>query len=158
MALTDALNMLADATDLSTSGTGTQNIGNVIDMDPARDWAAQGDYVLVVYVTTAFTTGTTTTVTFKAVSDSGTTPATDGSQTEHGFSQDFDTSALTLGEKIIIPLSYGKSTAASSTGYERYFGVQAVVSTAALTAGAITAHLLPKSHVSTEKKYADQQK
>jgi type 1 fimbria pilin len=80
-------------------------------------------------------------VRFQVVSDSVSTPATDGSQTIHVQSDDYAIADLTVGKQFSFPLPSGDSNAPNDTGYERYIGVQAVVGTAALTAGAINAFL-----------------
>lgn len=139
--MVDKRNEFADDVDLATAGTGVQNVGDVIDAAPARDVGAGHVPYLVIQVSKAFTSGGSATVAFRGVSDSVSTPAIDGNQTIHFQSDDFAVAFLTQGKQFAFPLPHGDSNAPNKTGYERFLGVQAVVGTAALTAGAISAFL-----------------
>lgn len=131
----------ADATALDTTGTNTDNIGDVIDISDARDIGQGQPMYLVVQVTTAVTSGGSATVQFSLASDSTETLSTDGTQSIHFLSNAFAVADLTAGKQFVFPLPMGDGDAAITTGYERYVGFQTVTGTAALTAGAVNAFL-----------------
>jgi hypothetical protein len=126
----------ADATALSTVGTGIANFGDVIDSSVARDLGTGETLYLVIQVTTAVTSGGAATVAFQVVSDATGTIATDGSATVHAVTEDIGKATLVAGYTRIIPLP-----PEGSNSYERYLAVQQNVGTAALTAGAVNAFL-----------------
>lgn len=127
----------ADATALSTAGTGLAAIGDVIDTSVARNLGNGGVPVyLVIQVTTAATSGGSATVAFQLVSDSVAPPAANGTETLHWESAAIPVASLIAGYTLIVPLPPEGSLA-----YERYLGVQQNVGTAALTAGAVNAFL-----------------
>lgn len=118
--------------------TGRRIIGDVIDLENARDIGSSDNIWLVVMVTTAFTSGGSGTLQLEFVSDAQAALATDGSATEHITSATFALAGLTAGTVLIrqaLPLE------ASGAPYERYVGLLGNVGTAAMTAGALTAFL-----------------
>lgn len=132
--LLDERSEFADATALSTSGTGIANFGDVIDLGPTASDFGHGEPVyLVIQVTTAVTSAGSATVSFLLVSDASGTIATDGSATQHIASAAIPKATLVAGYELVIPLPDGD--------YERYLAVQQNVATAALTAGAVNAFL-----------------
>ncbi len=122
--------------DVLTTTTGTNNEGDIIDTGPvARDMGAGQPIYLVVEVTTAVTSAGAATVRFQLVSDATSTIATDGSQTIHWQSAAIGKADLVAGYQIVVEVPQ------EAPVWERYMAVQAVVATAALTAGAINAFL-----------------
>lgn len=126
--------------DTLTTTTGTNNEGDIIDLSVARD-IGNGQPVYVVFqVDTAVTSAGAATVAFQIVSDGTSTIATDGTQTIHYTSRAVPKAELVAGFTMVVPLPL------EDPDYERYLGVQAVVGTAALTAGAINAFLTLDPH------------
>ena len=133
----------ADAVTLTT-GTGTNNEGDIIDMGTGGVDAGQGQPVyVVIQVDTAMTSGGSATVQFSVVSDSTSTIATDGTQTIHFLSDAFAVADMTAGATFVFALPVGFDDVAA---YERYLAFQVVVGTAALTAGAVNAFLTLDPH------------
>ncbi|NNW55506.1 MULTISPECIES: Bbp16 family capsid cement protein [unclassified Roseobacter] len=125
----------ADALDVSAA-TGTALVGDVIDLTANAVNPGRGQPIyLVIQVTTAFTSGTSSDVTFQLASDSVAAIATNGTQTVHYVSDTFDESELPVGTVLTIALPQGRN-------YERYLGLQVVTAGAATTAGAISAFLV----------------
>ena len=131
----DSLLEFADADTLTTT-TGTNNEGDVVDLGLAgRDVGNGQPLYLVVQVTTAVTSAGAATVAFQVVSDDSGTIATNGTQTVHVSTGAIGKASLTAGQTFVVPLP------AEFPVYERYLGFQAVVGTAALTAGAVNAFI-----------------
>lgn len=142
----------ADATALSTGGTGRQLVGDVYDTGIAgtslqpNDLGVGGELYLVIAVDTAFTSGVAATVSFELASDAAAAIATDGTATVH-----FATSAIAVATLVA---GYHVAVVRLPSGiYERYLGIIANVGTAALTAGKINAFLT--TDVSRIRHYAD---
>lgn len=94
---------------------------------------------LIIQVTTAFATGASGTVKFRVVSDAQDPVQTDGSETQHVETPVLAVADLPLGEKIALVLP----PESDSNPYERYLGLQSIVATGALSAGAIDAWISP---------------
>ncbi|THF64317.1 Bbp16 family capsid cement protein [Pseudothauera rhizosphaerae] len=143
----DERNEFADATALSTAGTGRALVGDVIDLGAVPGDIGNGeDLYLVIQVDTAVTSGGSATVAFELVSDEQAAIAADGSATVH-----FATGAI---PKASLVAGYVAAAVKLPLGtYERYLGVIANVGTAALTAGKINAFLTPE--VAKWQAYAD---
>jgi len=138
----------ADATSVGTPNNTTVNVGDVIDLEVARDIGNSDQLWLVIQVSTAITSGGAAKCRFKLVSDAGATPAVDGTATEHATTDDIAVATLVAGYTLRIPVP------AESPAYERYLGVQVQETAAqALTAGAINAFLT--LNPSNWKSYAD---
>ena len=130
----DERNEFADATALSTSGTGRALVGDVIDLGAANELNDVDDLFLVIQVDTTVTSGGAATVSFELVSDDAAAIATDGSATVHHATADIGKADLVAGYTVCqVALPKGIS--------ERYLGILQNVGTAALTAGAINAFL-----------------
>ena len=127
---------LCDATALNTGGAGTYLIGDVIDLETARDIGAGHTMYLVVQVTTAVTSGGSATVKFHLASDSVAAIAADGSETIHASTDAIGKASLVAGYQLAIAIAPEMSNA-----FERYVGIEQVTGTAALTAGAVNAFL-----------------
>lgn len=128
----------ADGVDISafTAAGGDQLIGDVIDLQTARDIGNGETLYLVIQIDTAIA-GTSSTVEFKLASDSAAAIATDGSASVHWSSAVIAEATLVAGYVVaVVPLPYGYPE------YERYLGVQADVGTANLSAGAVSAFLV----------------
>jgi hypothetical protein len=144
----DERNEFADATSVGTPNNTTVNVGDVIDLEVARDIGNGEPLYLVIQVSTAITSGGAAKCRFKLVSDAGATPATDGTATEHATTDDTAVATLVAGYTFRIPIP------AESPAYERYLGVQCQETAGqALTAGAINAFLV--RNPSNWKAYAD---
>lgn len=131
----DSRNEFADATALSTSGTGLQLVGNVVDLGAAsRDIGEGADIYLVIQVDTAVTSAGAATVDFQLASDAAASIATDGSATVHVATGAIGKATLTAGYQKAICLPKGET-------YERYVGILANVATAAVTAGKVNVFL-----------------
>jgi hypothetical protein len=125
----------ADATALSTAGTSTYNVGDIIDMGGTTNYIGGSNsrqMYLVIQVTTAVA-GTSSTVTFRLVSDATSTIATDGSATQHLATDAIAEATLVAGYEIVFALPSG--------AYERYLALQTSIGEAALSAGAVNAFL-----------------
>lgn len=132
----DKLAEFCDATALSTVGTGLAAIGNNIDLSTAARNIGQGQQLyLVITVDTAVTSGGSATVEFQVVSDAQDPPAADGTETVHLKTPAFPKATLVQGYKAVFPLPQ------LGNAFERYFGIEQNVGTAALTAGKINAFL-----------------
>lgn len=140
----------ADATALDTTGTNTDNIGDLIDLGAAGEDIGNGEPLyLVVQVTTAVTSGGSATVSFQLASDSTTTVAVDGNQSIHVVSDAYPVASLVAGFEVVLPVPPGGGGAA----FERYLAFQTTTGTAALTAGNVNAFLTREPAV--WKAYAD---
>ena len=135
----------ADATALDTTGTDTDNFGDIIDLGvDGRDIGNGRNMSLVIQITTAVTSAGAATVAFQLVSDATSTIST-STQTIHVTSAAIGKATLVAGYEIVLPVPPGT--------YERYLGVQTVTGTAALTAGAANAFLA--LDYASNKSYAD---
>lgn len=140
----DERNEFADAVSVAKTAGSTYNIGDVIDVSVARDMGnGQPVYLVVSVDTEIITGGAAGTIQFQLVSDSTSTPSTDGTQSIHVISEEYVTDGtdandaeLKAGEvpfQVVLPVE--------GQQYERYLGVQAVVGTTDTTAGKINAFL-----------------
>lgn len=136
----------ADATTIPTA-TGRSLLGDVVDLDVARDIGAGQTMYLVIQITTAVTSAGAATVSFELVSDAQSAIATDDTATRHATSFEFAKATLVAGFTIIVPIP------PEDPDYERFLGVISNVGTAALTAGAANAFLT--HDVRAYKAYAD---
>lgn len=143
----DERSEIADATALSTAGTGRAIIGDVIDLGATPPDLGAGEPVeITIEITTAVTSAGAATVTFEVVSDAQAALATDGSATLHLASADIAKATLVAGYQVMVArLPAGT--------YERYLGVLQNVSTAALTAGAANINI--SMNVPRIKAYPD---
>ena len=139
----------ADATSVGTPNNTTVNVGDIVDTDVVRDLGAGIPLYLVVQVDTAIISGGAATVRFKLVSDSTSTIAVDGTQTEHATSDSIAVALLVAGFEFIIALPPEGSIA-----YERFLAFQVEEDAGqALTGGAVNAFLTltPRAY----RAYAD---
>ncbi len=142
MAIIDSRLEFADAVALDTSGTDTDNVGDVIDLGAQRDIGQGQAMYLHIQVSTALTSGGSATVQFSLASDGSDTIATDGNQTVHLLTDAIAVATLVQGFSMSIPIPAGATQQGKGNiGYERYLGFQTVTGTAALTAGAVNAYL-----------------
>ncbi len=135
----DEGNEFADAEAVSTGGSGTNLIGDVMDLEVVRDIGQGKPMYLVLQVATAFVGGTS--FQFILASDAQAAIATVGNETRHYQSDVFLVADLIAGFTMTIPLPMG-DVANSVTPYERYLGILGV-SVGAHSAGAINAFLTP---------------
>lgn len=123
-----------DATDISAAA-GTALVGDVIDLQVARDLGQFSDLYLVVQYTTAVASAGAATVNIQLASDAAAAIATDGSATVHLQTGAVGKATLVAGQTYVYRLPLEGNT------YERYLGILAVTGTATTTAGAINAFL-----------------
>lgn len=145
----DKLTELADAASADITGTGRKVIGTAIDLAPAGDLGAGQPLYLVCTVDTAFTSGSSATVSFELVSDAQSPVAVDATATQHAATKAFPVATLVAGFKFAIPLP------GIAPDYEQYLGLITNIGTAALTAGKLNAFLA--DHAPDWKAYADGQ-
>ena len=128
----------ADAVDVVTSGTSTDLIGNVIDLETVRDigQGKQSAY-LVIQVSTAFAGGTS--MQFILASDAQAAIATDGNETRHLLTDVYADADLIAGFQQSFQLPSG-DVANSVVPYERYLGILGV-GVGTHSAGAINAFI-----------------
>jgi len=126
----------ADAQSVGTPNSSTVNVGDVIDLGVARDIGNGKPVYVVVQVDTAITSGGSATVRFKVASDSSSSIAVDGTQTEHVVSDAIAVASLTQGYQLVMVLPL------ENPAYERYLGFQVEETSGnALTAGNVNAFL-----------------
>ena len=139
----------ADATSVGTPNSTTVNVGDIIDSDVVRDLGAGIPLYLVVQVTTLIESGGSATVRFKLVSDSTSTIAVNGDQSEHWTSDSIAVASLVAGFEFIVALP-----PEGSLPYQRFLAFQVEEDAGqVLTAGNVNAFLTltPRSY----KAYAD---
>lgn len=144
----DKLLEFADGEDISgfTAAGGNELIGDVVDLQVARDIGQGNPLYLVIQIDTAVA-GTSSTVQFKLASDAAAAISTT-TATEHWVSAAIPEATLVAGYVVaVVPLPYG------FPAYERYLGVQADVGTANLSAGAVSAFIV--NDPSAWKAYAE---
>jgi len=137
MAILDELAEFCDATALDTTGTGLDLLGDQYDLGSGtvQDLGDGKPLYLVIQVTAAFTTGSTSKVSFKLASDAA-AAMTVATASVHAETPLLDTSSWTVGKTIVMPLPSG-----DLVPYERYLGIIQNTETAAVTGGAINAFL-----------------
>jgi hypothetical protein len=148
MMILDERTEFADATSVGTPNNTTVNVGDVIDLQEARDIGAGHPLYLVVTVDTAIGSSGSATVRFKLSSDSTSTLSVDGTQTEHATSDAIAVASLIAGYKLVIPVP------AENPAFERYLGFQVQEAAgSALNAGKVNAFLTHDASI--WKAYAD---
>ena len=125
---------LADATALSTAGTGLALVGDVIDLSVARNIGNGRPVYLVIQIDTAVTSAGAATAGFVLASDAQAAIAVDGTATEHVRTALIGKATLIAGYTFVIAVP-----PEGSQVYERYVGILQNVGVAALTAGKINA-------------------
>ena len=151
----DNLLEFADATSVAASA-GTALIGDVINLQEARD-IGNGEpiYLVIQCDTSIITGGSAGTIKFQLASDAQAAIATDGSATVH-----FDTGTFVTDGDDANALDAGATIAAvalpmEGNAYEQYLGILCTIGTTTVTAGAINAFLT--KDVSKWKAYPDGQ-
>lgn len=163
----DVLTQLANAASVGAPNNSTVNIGDNIDLlgglaagsfatGENRDIGNGQIVYAIIIVTTALSDAGVTSVSFQISSDSVTPNATDGTQTVHVRTGEYDAGQFTLGKTFCIPLPAGDvATQVGAPGtYERYLQLQIKNSLAvAVSGGAVTCFLSldPKGNIT----YAD---
>lgn len=131
----DARNEFADAADVAKA-TGTHLIGDVINLDDARDIGNGQSLYLVVTVDTQFDSAADgASVEFVLASDASASIATDGTATEHVSTGAKGEAELSPGQAYVLTVPL------EGSAYEQYLGLLAKVSGEATTAGKINAFL-----------------
>lgn len=138
----DRLTTLASAQSVAAAA-GTALIGDVIDLQSARDIANGSKIYLVLTCTTSIITGGNAgTIKFMLASDAQAAIATDGTASVH-----FDTGTFVTDDDALNDLDAGDVIAIiplpleGQRTYERYLGILCTISTTTVTAGAISAFL-----------------
>lgn len=144
-----------DAVACNTGAAGTYNLGDLINMEVARDMGnGQPVYLVVSVDTEIITGGVAGTVAFQLVSDSTSTIATDGSQTVHYTSKAFVTDDTALTELQAGEVAVCVALPMEGVAYEQYLAVQQVTGTTAITAGKVNA-FLTLTPMNNKKSYAN---
>jgi len=133
---------LADAVSVANAAA-TINVGNVIDLEAVRDVGnGQPVYLIVTVDTEIITGGTAGTIQFQLVSDAITTPHV-STATKHLYSPVFitDDDAANSPELNAGGVPWVVTLPLEGEQYERYIGLQAVIGTTTITAGAVNAFL-----------------
>jgi hypothetical protein len=127
----------ADATALSTAGTGLALVGDVVNLSVAKGIGANiaNPLYLVISVDTTITSAGAATVAFVLASDAQAAIAVDGSATEHFRTRAIPKATLVAGYQLVFAVP------PPQPDYEQYLGILQDVGTAALTAGKINAFL-----------------
>lgn len=146
--LLDERTEFADATALNTGAAGTYLVGDVIDLEVARDLGGGRPLWLVIQVDTTATSGGAATAVFTLASDAQAAIAVDGSATVH-----FATSARTVASLVAGLTVVAVQMPAEPPVYERFLGILQTTAVAAFTAGKINAFLTP--NYARVKHYAD---
>lgn len=137
----DKLAEFADAQSVAASA-GTALIGDVMDLQSARDIGnGQPVYLVITCATSIITGGVAGTVKFQLASDAQAAIATDGSATVH-----YDTGTFVTDDDALNELDAGDTICCvalplEGKAYERYLGILCVTATTTTTAGAINAFL-----------------
>ena len=134
----------ADDVDVSAAA-GTALIGDVIDLEVARD-IGQGKPVYLCIrtgVTEIITGGSAGTLQFKLVSDAAAAISTDGTATEHLLTDTLvtDDASNNAAEFAAGGTIFFGAIPAEGPPYERYLGILAVTATTTTTAGTVNAFL-----------------
>ncbi|KKL00842.1 hypothetical protein LCGC14_2628420 [marine sediment metagenome] len=133
----------ADATSVANAA-GVDNIGSTIDMTVVRDIGNGQPVYLVINVDTEIITGGSAgIIQFRLVSDSTEVPSADETPTLHAKSEDFVTDDSAANDSELNAGGYPFVIALPLEGpeYERYLGIQTVITTTTVTAGNINAFL-----------------
>ena len=142
----DKLTEFDDAVSVAAAA-GTANIGDVIDLGATARDVGNGEplYLVITIGTEVITGGTAGTIPFLLVSDDSATPAVNGTATTHFASRLFVTDDAAANDAALSAGAVAVAVALPMEGqvYERYLGVQAVIGTTTVTAGAISAFLTP---------------
>ena len=145
----------ADAVSVAAAA-GTALIGDVVDLQTARD-VGNGEpvYFVITVDTEIITGGVAGTLRFKLVSDAQAAIATDGTATEHYVSHDFitDDAGANAAELNAGGVPVAIVLPSEGVPYERFLGVLVETLTTTTTAGAINAFLT--KDVSRWKSYAN---
>ena len=138
----DRLTTFANAQTVAAAA-GTALIGDVIDLETARDIGNGGTIYLVLTCTTSIITGGSAgTIKFMLASDAQAAIATDGTASIH-----FDTGTFVTDDAALNDLDAGDTIAIiplpleGQRTYERYLGILCTVATTTVTEGAISAFL-----------------
>ena len=127
----------ADAVSVGTPNASTVNVGDVVDLGAVvRDIGNGRPLYFCVKVSTAITSGGAATVRFRLSSDSTSTPAVNGTQSEHIITATVAVASLVAGYGVAVALPQ------TSPDYERYLGFQVeAVAAVALNGGTVDAFL-----------------
>jgi len=151
----DSLLEFADATSVAAAA-GTALIGDVIDLQEARDIGSGEPIYLVIQCDTAIITGGAAgTVKFRLVSDAQAAIATDGSATVHYDTDPLVTGAAGTGLTADGAMITAIALPMEGAVYEQYLGILCITATTTTTAGAINAFLT--KDVTKWRAYPDNQ-
>jgi hypothetical protein len=132
----DSRNEFCDATALNTGSPGTYLVGDVIDLDVARDMGNGQPLYLVLSIDTAVDSSANgASVEFVLASDDSASIATDGTATEHVSTGAKAEATLTAGYQTVLTLPL------EGDAYEQYLGILQKTTGEAVTSGAVNAFL-----------------
>ena len=145
-------NLLTFGTDMDASqAAGTFNFTNVVDLSAVRD-VGNGQPLYLVLLCTGgadgiITGGSAGTIRFQLVSDSTSSIATDGTASVHLRTKEYVTDDSALNEVKLGDVFFcGAIPLDGKEPYERYLGVQLVVTTTTTTEGTVSAFLTIDPH------------
>ena len=133
----DSRNEFCDAQALNTGAAGKYLVGDVIDLENARDIGMGQQLWLVVQVSTTATSGGAATATFTLASDAQAAIAVDGTETAHTTVGPFAVANMVAGTTLAVI-----ALPRQGNVYERYIGIIQETGTAAFTAGNINCFLV----------------
>lgn len=136
MAILDERLEFADALALNTGVPASYLLGDVIDLQQARDIGNGRELFWVVSIQTLPTSGGAATANFSLVSDAQAAIAVDGSATVHAATGAKTIAQMPAGMQFIIPVPLEGSL------YERFVGVLQTTGAAAFTGGLVNSFLM----------------
>lgn len=128
-------NNLVFADAVATGNTGTRILGDVVDLDVARDIGAGKPLYVIVTIDTAITAGAGGTIQFKVTSADDAALTTNAE--DHLVSVNYDAASGVAAGTIVL----SAALPAEGMTYGRYIGVRETVATANTTAGKVNAFL-----------------
>lgn len=134
MAILDERTELADALALNTGGAATYLLGDVIDLEIARD-LGNGQPLYFCITIDTLPVSATGTINFQIATDAQAAIATDGSATVHAATGPKLAAQMPAGQMFVLPLPLEGSL------YERYLGLLQITAVAAFSAGKINAFI-----------------
>lgn len=133
----------ADAVSVANAA-GIDLIGDVVDTGgDGREGSGEDLYVVIQVSTEVITGGSAGTIVFQVVSDAQEAIAADGSETVHAQSAALVTDGTDANDALLKAGQYPLVIQLPRGTYERYLGIQTVIATETVTAGAINAFLTP---------------
>lgn len=127
-----------DATALNTGAAASYLVGDVVDLNPARNIGRGMPLWLVIQIDTTATSGGSATGQFHLASDAQAAIAVDGTATYH-----WSSGAIAVATLVAAYTVAAVALPSEPPTYERYLGILQTTAVAAFTAGKINAFLTP---------------